>query len=665
MKLLAPAGNFESLKTAVINGADEVYLGINDFNARNNVQGFSIENLKTAVDYAHVYGVKVLLALNILFSDQEMPKAVQTAVTAFNLGVDAFIVQDLGLATILKRDYPKMQLHASTQMGVHNLEGVLQLEKIGFSRVVLARETPLDEIERISKNSNIEIEYFVHGALCVSFSGNCYLSSYLNDASGNRGRCKQLCRLTYSLKKGEKTVKKGYLLSAKDFNMSNRLKDLKKAGVNVLKIEGRARRPYYVGTVVKEYLKALNGEKVNQDNLKLAFNRNFTEGYFNGNGKIISNIQNHIGVKIGVVESVSRLKTFNRIIIKSDREIPKKSTLKIFSNGVEKSVLSAFDVKPSGDKYAVTTTQNLSKGDIVYMINDARAEAQLSLATRKRNVQISLEFIVGKLMKAQTVVNGKKLTIFGEECSPSKTRPLSEGEIISNFNKSEYFNCELKIKLEKVFIAKQKLNEFRRNVYQKIFDCLTEVKEKLKYIEPFTIKNHREITDYQVVEDISEPYVCERVIYSPEIYDTEEILKFKNECIKQGRKPYLDTPNFALSKDVKLLKEIIEKTKISIVVNNIYALSIQTKKIIGANMNVYNAYTENYLGTDYIRAEKVTDGKLPAPYMTLRHCPIKAHVGGDCNRCLYQDGYYYQMDGGRGLKLKRKKLSTCTFYLVD
>ena len=186
MKILSPAGNFECLKVAVFNGADEVYLGVNQFNARNNIDGFTMQNLKEAVDFAHLYGVKVLLAINILFTNNEMQSALDTVVEGYNMGVDAFIVQDLGLASLINENYPEIELHASTQMGLHNLEGVKAVKKYGFKRVVLARETPLSEIKRIKENCGVEIEYFVHGALCVSFSGNCYMSSYLLDASGNR-----------------------------------------------------------------------------------------------------------------------------------------------------------------------------------------------------------------------------------------------------------------------------------------------------------------------------------------------------------------------------------------------------------------------------------------------------------------------------------------------
>ena len=362
MKILSPAGNFESLKAAVTFGADEVYLGINEFNARNNIDGFSLETLKSAVDYAHVYGVKVCLAINILFTDQELDDAINIVVKAYNLGVDAFIMQDLGLISLISKNYPQVEIHASTQMGLHNLEGVKQVLKYGIKRVVLARETPLSEVRRIKENTDVEIEYFAQGALCVSFSGNCYLSSYLNNASGNRGKCKQLCRLPYTLYKGTKKLKSGYLLSAKDFNLSRRLDDLKNAGVDVIKIEGRARRPFYVASATREYYNALHGKTADQTALELAFNRTFTEGYFNGNGKIISDIQNHIGIPIGKVEKVNKGKTFNEVFITSNKELSPKSTFKFFDGKKEITTLTAFDLNKVADKlYRITTFAQITK----------------------------------------------------------------------------------------------------------------------------------------------------------------------------------------------------------------------------------------------------------------------------------------------------------------
>ena len=407
MKILSPVGDLESLKIAVYNGADEVYLGVKDFNARN-IEGFSLETLKEAVEFAHVFDVKVNLTVNIFFADAEMQSALDLVVDAYNLGVDSFILQDIGLASLIHSNYPQIEMHASTQMGIHNLEGVKEIEKLGFKRVVLARETSLEEIERIRKNSSVEIEYFCQGALCVSFSGNCYLSSYLHDASGNRGKCKQLCRLPYSFRLNNKEIKRGYLLSAKDFNMLENLKELERAGVDVLKIEGRARRPFYVGVATKVYKQALNGEKYNLEDLQLGFNRGYTAGYFNGNGEIISNKQNHIGIEIGVVKKIKQGKKFNEIFLETDKEVLPKSVLKFFV-GDEESVITAYDVKKKNGLFVITTTQKIKNGAYVHLISDYQKESELLNYKVRRKVDIKVFAKENKPLRAEFALGSGQL----------------------------------------------------------------------------------------------------------------------------------------------------------------------------------------------------------------------------------------------------------------
>lgn len=667
MKILSPAGNFESLKMAVYNGADEVYLGINDFNARNNIDGFCIENLQTAVDFAHVYGVKVCLAINILFRNAEIQNALNTVVLAYNMGVDAFIVQDLGLMQLIHKNYPMIELHASTQMGIHNLEGALYLKQFGVKRVVLARETPLDEIKRIKENTDLEIEYFAQGALCVSFSGNCYLSSYLFDASGNRGRCKQLCRLPYSFIKNGTTLKKGYLLSAKDFNLSERLKDLSNAGVDVLKIEGRARRPFYVAIATKEYKNAINGQSVVQENLKLGFNRGFTAGYFDGNGNIISELQNHIGIPVGKIEKVVSGKKFNQVFFMSDRVLSSKSTFKLFENGKEKCVITAYDLKKiSAGKYMLTTTQRVKVADTVNLIIDAELEKAVLSNIAKRKLDVKITALCDKPIKAELNVDGSFIEICGEILQRAQKQPLQFNELNDNFSKSDYFVANITDFItDGVFIAKAKLNEFRRNVYDCAYRQLTERhRHNLKIIKIDTQQKVDVFTDFQFIENIDEELRAKNIVYSPEIYSVNEVLSVKRKCENLGKKLYLDTPNFALKKDIELLKEIIEKTGVSIVANNYYALFFNTEIIIGGGLNVYNSFAAKYFDKPIITAEDGLFERTGFAYMTLRHCPIKSHVGGDCKNCKYSSDYSYVMENGKVLKLKRKKLSTCTFYLV-
>lgn len=668
MKILSPAGNFECLKMAINNGADEVYLGINNFNARNNIDGFTLENLEEAVNYAHIFNVKINLAINILFSDNELQEALFAVIKAYNLGVDSFIIQDLALAKLLHDNYPFIDIHASTQMGIHNLEGVKYIEQFGFSRVVLARETPLDEIKRIRENSNIEIEYFAHGALCVCFSGNCYLSSYLLNASGNRGRCKQLCRLPYTLLENNKPLKNGYLLSAKDFNMLDKLNDLKTAGVDILKIEGRARRPYYVAAATKEYYNALNNLPVNETDLKLAFNRGFTPGYFDGNHNIISNKQNHIGIYIGKVEKVNNGKKFNEVYFSSSIPLSKKSSFKIFSNEEEKTTLSAFDLTlVSKNKYKLTTTQKLNINDKIHLIVDAQKEQEILTQIKKRDINIFLTLEEYKPIKAIVKLNSKTIEIFGETLESANKQPLSKEELLSNFAKSDIFNAIIEVeKLDNVFMQKQKLNEFRRNVFDK---TRNELISKAKHnIKPIKINNNYSVIkfeDFQIVENIKEKLTAKNIVYSPSEYSLEDIIKFKEVCEKQNKNICLDTPNFALEKDIQILNNIIEKTQINIVANNYYALNFKTNIIIGAGLNVYNKLTASIFNKPIITAESDVSTRIDFPYMTLRHCPLKNHLNANCTNCPYSNDYSLKMDNGKILKLKRKKLSTCTFYLTD
>ena len=283
MELLAPAGSMEALRAAVCNGADAVYLGADTFNARMNARNFSAADLQEAVVYCHVRGVKVHLTLNTLVLDREMPRAAELIRLAASCGVDAFIVQDLGVVSLCRQLAPDVPIHASTQMSIHSLEGVMEAAALGCSRVVLARELPAEEIAHICKKSPVEIEVFVHGALCMCYSGQCYLSSVIGRRSGNRGQCAQPCRLPYGYGRFESTR---YPLSLKDNCLVGELDELRRMGVASIKIEGRMKRPEYVAIVTRAYRTVLNGGKLmpsDLQELETAFSRQgFTDGYFRG-----------------------------------------------------------------------------------------------------------------------------------------------------------------------------------------------------------------------------------------------------------------------------------------------------------------------------------------------------------------------------------------------
>ncbi len=281
-EILAPAGAYEQLRAGVICGADAVYLGAGNFNARRNAQNFTNDNLTEAVKFCHLRKVKVYVTLNTLVFDKELPDLYETVKNIAKSGADGVIVQDFATVKAVKDICPQLPIHASTQMAVHNVSGALYLQNMGFSRIVLARELSLKEIKEIRKNVTAELEVFVHGAHCMSTSGNCYLSAMLGERSGNRGLCAQGCRLNWKNSHGRE-----YALSLKDMSYLDSINELSDIGIDSFKIEGRMKRPEYVAAAVSSLKKALNGEAYEKDILRSVFSRNgFTDGYLKANRNV-------------------------------------------------------------------------------------------------------------------------------------------------------------------------------------------------------------------------------------------------------------------------------------------------------------------------------------------------------------------------------------------
>ncbi|MCC8121645.1 MAG: U32 family peptidase [Oscillospiraceae bacterium] len=283
LELLAPAGSPEAVTAAVQSGADAVYFGYGDYNARRNAKNFTPEQAAQAISYCHLRGAKVYITLNTLLTDRELPQAAQLAAQVSELGADAILVQDLGVARMLRQTVPDVPLHGSTQMSVHSLDGVKMAAELGLKRVVLARELSAQALSYICAHTPIEVEVFVHGALCMCYSGQCFFSSVLGGRSGNRGLCAQPCRLKY----GWGRVADGYPLSLKDLSLASHLSQLRRMGVACVKIEGRMKRPEYVAVVTEIYARLIreNREPIpqEQEQLLAAFSRQgFTDGYFTG-----------------------------------------------------------------------------------------------------------------------------------------------------------------------------------------------------------------------------------------------------------------------------------------------------------------------------------------------------------------------------------------------
>ena len=314
IELLAPVGDFDSFYAAINNGANAIYVGGKQFSARAFAPNFTNEELKKLIQEAHQKEVRVYIAVNTLVFENEISTLLEYLDFLYLNDVDAFIIQDLGLIDFIAHRYPKVKIHVSTQQNVYSVSQALFLKKMGVHRIILARETPLLVVKEIIKQVGIEVEIFVHGSLCVSYSGTCLHSSIIGKRSGNRGKCAQPCRMEYTLfEDGKPKSEKKYLLSMNDLNTLDKINDLIESGVTSFKIEGRMKSAQYVGAVTKAYAdsihyylehKKLLDTKTISQTLKLLFNRSFTKGYLlnEQNDKLTSTYRpNHIGQKVGKV----------------------------------------------------------------------------------------------------------------------------------------------------------------------------------------------------------------------------------------------------------------------------------------------------------------------------------------------------------------------------
>uniref|UniRef100_UPI002615FF3E peptidase U32 family protein n=1 Tax=Clostridium sp. TaxID=1506 RepID=UPI002615FF3E len=483
VEVLAPAGSMESLFAAINKGADAIYLGGNKFSARAYASNFDNDNMIKAIDYAHSYGVKVYVTLNTIIKDNEIEDAVKYAGFLYEIGVDALIVQDIGLFKRIKEDYNNFEIHASTQMTIHNGEGALYFKEKGFQRIVLSRELSLEEIKYISKDLNIETEIFVHGALCVSYSGQCLMSSMIGGRSGNRGRCAQPCRMEYTLKGNNSGEKKAYLLSPKDTCTIEDIDKIIDSGAYSLKIEGRMKRPEYVAGVVDNYKKAVEKALYNKEfNIKAGkkellqlFNRGgFSTAYLHKNlGKDMMSFDNpkHAGVALGKIDENGE------IILKEDISLGDGFRYRDAGSTVNKILLSGNEVKigQKGDKVKLYPL-GYKKGDYIFKSLDKKLFSSLEEDLKPYNRKIELngviDFEIGKPIKLSINYENKNYEFLGEIVEKAEKRPLDKARIKESLNKSG--NSPFKIEeidfniYNEGFLRASDLNNLRRDALEGI-----------------------------------------------------------------------------------------------------------------------------------------------------------------------------------------------------
>ena len=604
IELLSPAGSIESFKAACQNGADAVYMGVDKYNARAMAVNFGINEYIECIEYAHIRGIKVYLTLNTLMYDDEIKEALDIVLKLYSKGLDAVIIQDIGLGMLIHKLIPKLPLHASTQMSVYSLDQVKYLEGIGFKRVVLARELSVDEIEYICKNTNLEIEVFIHGALCVSVSGQCLLSSTIGNRSANRGRCAQPCRMKYSLynSKGKELISNSYILSKKDIFGLEYVNKLKEIGVTSLKIEGRNKNPEYVAGVTKNYRNAINNNinsNTKQELMQL-FNRGgISIGYFDGvkyKNSISLLSPKNTGIFLGKV--IDKKGVY--VKLKLEEDIDMHDGFEIYS---EDKVISNIVTCIKNDKY-VNVNSNMKKGEYVW-IGDVKKSVKTgsniyktssdklnkkyrltysnNVENIKNKVEVEINILKDKKIFAKVFLNNICINIDIDYIPQlANNKEIDKEAVISAFSKTQdipfIFDFK-KINIDnKLFVPVSILNELRRKIVYEI------------------LKSYKININVSNEEKLVEKLLNEEVVQNIKIKDSNKVnAKFLYKYDNKVNYAKVDRLYIDICDYIKYREDILEKYKnvqIYIVIPNV-VLSNKRKIILD---NIDEIFKDNISG---------------------------------------------------------------------
>ncbi|MCR2032519.1 peptidase U32 family protein [Anaerofustis stercorihominis] len=601
IEILAPAGSFDNLKTSILSGADSVYFGLSNFNARRNAENFSkFEDIKEAVDFCHLRGKKAHVTLNTLVYDNEIKDLIEEIEVINKVGFDAIIVQDLGVINIL-RQISKVPLHASTQLSVHNVSDAKKLKDMGFDRVVLSRELSLNEIKRIMDEVDVEVEIFIHGALCMSVSGQCYFSSALGERSGNRGLCAGVCRLPFCVKdKGR------YDLSLKDVCFIDYIEEFANMGIASLKIEGRMKSNEYVKSVVSEIRNKIESGKYNKELLKDVFSRSgFTDGYITG-------------------------KRNNMFGIRSEED---KSYTKAAVDEIRNK-----DIHEDKVKVNIKYDFSLGKNACLKMIDEDnnRVFVKSDIIEEAKNKPTTKENIEKNLLKlGSTVYHAENITGISDE---NIFLPVSKiNEIRRN--------------------ATDKLDEIRLSKFPSYdIDKLTKLKDKIR---PIGSKNISVINDLSILDDFILDYFDETYIPLFDISKLNKDLidKYKDKIGVEMPRVYFDDET-DINKNLLKAKEFGIKKGLAHTIGKIHLLDEMDFDIMtGFGTNITNSYSVDLLEKEIRNLRNITlsfentinninkintNTELSIivygylPLMTARNCPIKEEIGcKNCNKNQY------------------------------
>ncbi len=592
LELNSPVGDWDCLKAAVYNGANSVYLGIKFFNARRLAKNFSLEELKDAVFFAHLHGVKVYLTFNTLVRNEELPMWFKTLEQAYLAGIDAVILQEVFLASLIKKSFPGLRVHASTQASLMNYHGIKQFPD--FDLVVLARELNQAEIKIIRDHTEKELEVFVHGHLCISYSGQCLISSLIGKRSGNRGVCASSCRKQYN--------KEGYLISAKDLMLANSIDKIYKLGINAVKIEGRMKSPEYVATTTKTYRQQIDAAVKNNfkpitsqqlDNLKMGFNRDFTTGFFEDNRTIVGKeMPMNRGIYLGdVYKGLLELKHDIDILDGIGFWHPHfEGKLK---GGIAYKILhEGLEVKHAkkGDKVKIPSPFFFNSAH-VYLTSKNQGEDLL----QEKLLSLPLKIIakVGQplVFECEDIVVHSSIALQAAE-----KHALTEEQLRSELQKSSTFGIQwniIDLQLENVFLPKRFLHQTREALEQRLREKVVPPRVShftgLPVITPINIEHAPRLVvkvySLAQVEEANKAgvYAIYYDVFNP---DAE---KAKKLCTQA--RFFLDTPVVVTDQDIEKIQQIVYQVKPDgITIGNwgLLAVKFNGEKHGKFSLNVFN-----------------------------------------------------------------------------
>ncbi len=594
-ELLCPVGSMDAMHAAVHNGADAIYLAGKSFGARAFAQNFTDEELVYVIKYAHLYDVKVYITVNTLIKDVEFEDAIKFIDFLHINGVDAIILQDIGLASIVSKMFPNLELHASTQM--HNLDNFTckLLKKLGFKRVVLARELSIDEIKKI--NTDLEIEVFIHGALCMSYSGQCLLSSMAMNRSGNRGACSQLCRMPYTLLVDSKEYNKDgkYLLSPKDLKTKDIFNELLLSNISSLKIEGRMKSPEYVATVTRMYRKLIDGDEnisKEEKDLDQLFNRGYSLGHLKDNINLM-NIKrgNHKGIKIGEVIDINE----NFITIKLTDKLYVGDGIKFDKSD---KGLSAFNIYKNreiikegnpGDIITIPNKINLKVKDVVLKTVDVRLNNELKKYDEKK-IDIDIK-VIAKVNNKLKIVITDGINTFeedGELVEKATNKEVTYDDILDKVTKlgnTPFIDDDVEIdKDENIFIRLSDINNIRRNLVEKLIS----IREN-KNTNYLKVENEIKFDTYNDDLELSIFIRNERMLNIVKKYPYKRLYTDNYELYKNNR-------DLNIYYEVKINDDInFENDKLLVSSTSDIIKYNNNDLVLNYNLNVFNSNTLNYL----------------------------------------------------------------------